>query len=163
MKPDTEEAYDESIKSESENNTDSSGSESNSGSKDKEEAAADSGKDSEETDGSKDEVSEPEEPAAGKTDESGKSDATDASSSEDISDSADIHDDTGVSGNGSESGIDIEALLAGLEGTDGLSEEFQLAVVEGLEEIKSQQYCQNFLLAVIVGILLGKLILGRLK
>lgn len=88
----------------------------------------------------------------------GETDAPDASTVESPAGGSDLHDTPGVSGNGSE--LEEESYYSD---SFQIPEEFKTAVTEELHNIHVQIVCGNFILALIAGILIGKLILGRLK
>ncbi len=94
----------------------------------------------------------------GEIPDTGKGDATDASTVESPSGGSDLHDTPGVSGNGGE--LEEETFYPA---SPQISEEFQATVTEQLQSIQVQIICGNFILVVIAGIMIGKLILGRLK
>lgn len=96
--------------------------------------------------------------------ESGTEESTDASAEpnatidETISDSGDIYDSPSVSGNGSQLGQGET-----ISEVPYISEEFQTQVLYELSHQNIHIVCGNFILAVIAGIFLSKLILGHLK
>lgn len=81
--------------------------------------------------------------------DAGQADGADASTDESGTGDSDIHIDTD--------------LLSDLIKQGTKSETYQIAVVEKLDSIEMQIACGNFIMCVIAGILIGKLILGRLK
>lgn len=85
---------------------------------------------------------------------------SDTSVDETVVGSSDIYDGESVSGNGGKLGFESEIVT---EEITYYSEEFQAQVIHQFEQQRIHTICGTFMLAIIAGPLLGKLILERLK